>query len=191
MDLGRRFAQSDRAGKHWTLMEFRARAFSRWMAPSFAEFGRGAQIWPHCIVFGAGSISIGMYAWLGPGMRLNAEDDGRIEIGARAQLLGDGAISSRMRVTIEEHALLARGVTIVDHQHRADDPDGPIALQGADRLAPVRICAGAWLGTNAIVMPGVTIGRNATVGAAAVVTRDVEPGAVVAGVPARRIDGAG
>jgi acetyltransferase-like isoleucine patch superfamily enzyme len=103
-------------------------------------------------------------------------------------MMGDGAISARVSVTIEEHALLARGVTIVDHQHAAGDREVPIVLQGADRMAPVRICAGAWLGTNAIVMPGVTIGRNATVGAGAVVTHDVDAGAVVAGVPARRID---
>jgi acetyltransferase-like isoleucine patch superfamily enzyme len=188
VDLGRRFSRSDRAGKHWVLMEFRARAFSRWIAPSFAEFGQRAQIWPPCIVFGASSISIGSFAWPGPGTRLNAEDGGLIEIQAGAQMMGDGAISARVSVTIEEYALLARGVTIVDHQHAADGLETPIVLQGANRMAPVRICQGAWLGTNAIVMPGVTIGRNATVGAGAVVTHDVDAGAIVAGVPAQRID---
>jgi acetyltransferase-like isoleucine patch superfamily enzyme len=187
MELGRRFTRGDRAAKHWALKELRARAFSRWLAPSFAEFAPGAQIWPPCMILGASNISIGSFAWLGPGMRLHTEGGGRIEIAAGAHLMGDGAISARVGVTIEEHALLARGVTIVDHQHAAGDPDVPIVLQGADRMAPVRICAGAWLGTNAIVMPGVTIGPNATVGAGAVVTRDVEAGATVAGVPARRI----
>jgi acetyltransferase-like isoleucine patch superfamily enzyme len=54
-------------------------------------------------------------------------------------------------------------------------------------IKPVRVCAWADIGTNATILPGVTIGRGAIVGAGAVVTRDVEPFAVVAGVPARFI----
>jgi acetyltransferase-like isoleucine patch superfamily enzyme len=51
----------------------------------------------------------------------------------------------------------------------------------------VRIGAFAWIGQNAVVLKGVTIGRNAVVGANAVVTHSVEEGAIVAGVPARQI----
>ncbi len=50
----------------------------------------------------------------------------------------------------------------------------------------MRIEDGAWLGAGAIVLPGVTIGRDAIVGAGAVVTRDVPPGETVVGVPAAR-----
>jgi acetyltransferase-like isoleucine patch superfamily enzyme len=49
----------------------------------------------------------------------------------------------------------------------------------------VRICEWADVGTGAVIMPGVTVGRGAIVGAGAVVTRDVAPFAIVAGVPAR------
>ncbi len=52
-------------------------------------------------------------------------------------------------------------------------------------IKPVRIGAWADIGTNATILPGVTIGKGAIVGAGAVVTHDVEPFAVVAGVPAR------
>ena len=52
-------------------------------------------------------------------------------------------------------------------------------------IKPVRVEAGADIGTGAIVLPGVTVGRGAIVGAGAVVNRDVAPFAVVAGVPAR------
>jgi acetyltransferase-like isoleucine patch superfamily enzyme len=52
-------------------------------------------------------------------------------------------------------------------------------------IKPVRICAWADIGTNATILPGVTVGRGAIVGAGAVVTHDVAPFAVVAGVPAR------
>ena len=49
----------------------------------------------------------------------------------------------------------------------------------------MRIGAGSDIGVNAVILPGVTIGRGAMVGAGAIVTRDVEPVAVVAGVPAK------
>lgn len=59
-------------------------------------------------------------------------------------------------------------------------------------IAPVRIGRGAWIGTGAILLPGVTVGERAVVGAGAVVTADVPPATVAVGVPARarrHIDG--
>jgi len=54
-------------------------------------------------------------------------------------------------------------------------------------VAPVRIGRGAWLGQNVVVMPGVTIGELAVVGANSVVTRDVPPRTIAVGVPARPV----
>jgi serine acetyltransferase len=61
----------------------------------------------------------------------------------------------------------------------------PYVKEHLIRTAPVVIEDDVWLGTNAVVLPGVRVGRGAVVGAGAVVTRDVAPFAVVAGVPAR------
>ena len=55
------------------------------------------------------------------------------------------------------------------------------------RIEPVRIGAWADIGVNAVILPGVTVGKGAIVGAGAVVTEDVPPFAIVAGVPARLI----
>ena len=55
------------------------------------------------------------------------------------------------------------------------------------RIQPVRIGAGADIGMNAIILPGVTVGPGAIVGAGAVVIEDVKPYSIVAGVPARFI----
>jgi acetyltransferase-like isoleucine patch superfamily enzyme len=56
-----------------------------------------------------------------------------------------------------------------------------------NRFGPIHVEDDAWIGAGAIVFPGVTIGRGAIVGAGAVVTKDVPPHAIVAGVPARLI----
>ena len=54
-------------------------------------------------------------------------------------------------------------------------------------LAPVTVCDYAWVGSRAMILPGVTVGEGAVVAAGAVVTRDVAPYSVVAGVPARPV----
>ena len=78
-------------------------------------------------------------------------------------------------ITIEDSANISFGVTIVAHDASKDE------------VARVLIKEGAYLGTRSIILPGVIIGKKAIVGAGAVVTKDVQPGTKVAGVPARII----
>lgn len=88
-------------------------------------------------------------------------------------------------LTLGDHVLIAPGCFITDHHHKSG-AHARIAAQGCES-APVVIEDDAWLGANAVVLPGIRIGRGAIVGAGAVVTHDVEPMAIVAGVPARII----
>jgi maltose O-acetyltransferase len=68
----------------------------------------------------------------------------------------------------------------------ADHPRDPaLQKQGYERGVPVRIGQNVWIGSGAIILPGVSIGDNAIVGAGSVVTRDVPPGATVVGNAAR------
>ncbi len=76
------------------------------------------------------------------------------------------------------------GVKILSSQHT--EAGREIAIFNAPvELKPVRIEEGVDIGVNAVIMPGVTIGKGAQIGAGSVVTRDVAPYAVVAGSPAK------
>ena len=85
-------------------------------------------------------------------------------------------------VTIGAGALLGPRVQLL----AADHPRDPAPRRaGIEVAAPVTLEANTWIGAGAIVLPGVTVGRDSVVGAGSVVTRDVPPGVVVVGSPAR------
>ena len=75
-------------------------------------------------------------------------------------------------------------LTSTHEEPAADAPERPI-MQGPLRFAPVRLEDGCDIGVGAILLPGITVGRGAQVGAGAVVTHDVPPRSVVVGNPAR------
>jgi acetyltransferase-like isoleucine patch superfamily enzyme len=76
---------------------------------------------------------------------------------------------------------------IGDHSHQYEDVDLPIKFQGATEGGPVRIERDCWIGANVFILPNVTIGRHAVIGANAVVNRDIPAFSVAVGVPARVI----
>jgi maltose O-acetyltransferase len=76
---------------------------------------------------------------------------------------------------------------LIEQLHETRSVDVPMVLQGRVRRPPTVIEDDEWIGTRALIMPGVRVGRGAIVGAGAVVTRDVDPFTVVGGVPARLI----
>ena len=83
-------------------------------------------------------------------------------------------------ITIDDGALIGHAVVIATLNHDVDP-----AKRQSLHPAPVHIGKGVWIGANATITPGVTIGDHAIVAAGAVVTKDVEAGTVVAGVPAK------
>lgn len=82
-------------------------------------------------------------------------------------------------ITIGDNVFLAPKVNLLTLNHNVHPGERHITTS-----KPIRICNNVWVGAAATVMPGVTIGENSIVSAGAVVTKDVPPNTIVAGVPA-------
>lgn len=89
-------------------------------------------------------------------------------------------------VTIGCHVNLAQGITVTALNHNFENSDKRIDEQGVS-TTPVIIEDDIWIGANAVILPGVTIGNHSVVAAGAVVTKNVPPHSLVAGVPAKII----
>ena len=91
-------------------------------------------------------------------------------------------------VTVEDRAFIGHGVMFINDRYpRSTNLDGSMQSEADWSCIPTVVEEGASIGSNATILCGVRIGRNAIVGAGAVVTRDVPPFTVVAGNPARII----
>ncbi len=171
------------------------------MAPpprAFASFGRGSILIPPVRVQGPEYIHIGdavtihEHAWLLVAPQPESPAP-RLEIGRGTSINRFFKLVCAGSVTIEDEVLIGDGVAIADTHYRYDLPDTPIQQQPLATPMPVRIGRGTHIGVRVTILPGVTIGENAYVGAAAVVRDDVPPRTVVAGDPAtpiRRYDDA-
>ena len=110
-----------------------------------------------------------------------------IRLGAGAFLNFNCVILDVVEVTIGDRTQIGPATQI----YAADHPrDAETRRTGLEFGRPVRIGSDVWIGGGAIILPGITIGDGAVIGAGSVVTRDVGPGVIVAGNPARprRID---
>jgi maltose O-acetyltransferase len=124
----------------------------------FASCGRDVSIqWP-VVINGADHLRVG----------------NGVSINAFVHIWAQGGVS------IGDSSLIASHVAITSLSHGTDAGTFAASLV----CKPVAIGRNVWIGSHAVVLPGITIGDGAIVGAGAVVTRDVEPGDIVAGVPA-------
>jgi maltose O-acetyltransferase len=121
--------------------------------------GRNVVIYAPVVVAGPEAVDIGDDSSIAPFVHIWG--GGRVMIGARCMIGSHVAISS------------------LTHDYRRDDMSRTIVAR------PVVIQDDVWIGAHAVILPGVTLGQGAVIGAGSVVTRDVEPHAIVSGVPAR------
>ena len=107
----------------------------------------------------------------------------RLSIGDRSQLGQDGRLNGS--ITIGKDVLMGQEVIMMATSHRYTRTDIPIMAQGEEDEKPIVIGNGVWIGTRAIILPGVEIGHDSIVGAGAVVTKSCPAYSIIGGVPAK------
>lgn len=121
------------------------------------------------------NIIVKQNAYFGSCLRLRIGDNA--QIGANCRIGPD--------VTIGNDVVMGPDVILMTTAHAFEDPAIPVRLQGALPIRPITIGDDVWISTRVIVLPGVTIGKGAIVGANSLVTKDVEPYSIVGGCPAK------
>jgi acetyltransferase-like isoleucine patch superfamily enzyme len=130
-------------------------------------------------------IELGRWSWLGHGTKVRCHE-GVVSIGAKTVIGQECTISAYQHVKIGRECVIADRVMFIDFDHGVVEVERPIRLQGIYKR-DVNVGNNVWIGYGACILRGVTVGDNAVIGTNAVVTKDVPPNAVVAGVPARVI----
>ena len=102
----------------------------------------------------------------------------KVKVGNNAFINSNSLLMARGGITIEDNVMLAANVQLLSNNH--DEYDRQVLT-----CKPIHIKKGAWIGAGASILPGVTIGEYAIVGAGAIVTKDVGDYEVAVGVPAK------
>jgi acetyltransferase-like isoleucine patch superfamily enzyme len=147
------------------------------------RFGDGVRIGRAAIATHPETFEIGSGVFIGEQAFIQGRVDGRCVIGDHCWI-GPQSYFDARDLVIEEYVGWGPGAKVLGSMHTGMPTDVPI-IQTDLGIQPVRIGAWADIGVNAVVLPGVTVGKGAIVGAGAVVTRDVPAFAIVAGVPAK------
>ena len=137
---------------------------------------------------GRGEVLHGLLGGIGPGSWVEApfhcDYGAQISIGAHVFINMACVFLDAAPITLGDDVQLGPGVQLLTSDHPRDAEQ---RASGVEWAYPITIGARAWLGGGVIVLPGMTIGEDAVIGAGSVVTRPVQPGVVAAGNPCRPI----
>ena len=149
------------------------------------EVGHGLQIGPGVVVKHPERMVLGDKVFIGAQAMIQGRFDGTCRIGSYVWI-GPQAYFDARNLVLEDYVGWGPGAKVLGSSHTGDPVDLPIIATELT-IQPVVVGYGADIGTNATILPGVRVGAHSIVGAGAVVTRDVPPYSVVAGVPAQVI----
>lgn len=149
------------------------------------KFGNGVRIGSDVGFKHIETLEIGNGVFIGAQAYIQGRFDGRCTIGDQVWI-GPQSYFDARDLVIEDHVGWGPGAKVLGSAHTGTPTDVPI-IQTDLEIKPVKIGAWSDIGVNAVILPGVTIGKGSIVGAGAIVTKNVEPFAVVAGVPAKFI----
>lgn len=163
----------------------RPRRWLRWVRPLYIQRGKGSVLYRNArkdlVPFN--QFSLGAYSVMESYSTVN-NMVGDIYIGHHSRIgIGNTIIGP---VHIGNYVNLAQGVVVSGLNHNYQEIQQTIISQGVT-TSPVTIKDDVWIGANAVVLAGVTIGRHSIVAAGSIVTHDVPPYCIVAGNPARPI----
>jgi len=169
--------------------------YSYWIAPKFYRFGSNSKVYTGLYLVNGKKIEIGNNSIIGRNSFVTAIESIeynrkiKIEIGNNCIIGPDTHITSVNYIKIGNGILTGKSVLITDNAHGGPEDSGDVMPNERSIYSkgPVIVEDNVWIGEKAAIMPGVTIGFGAIIGANSVVTKDVEPYTVVAGVPAKFI----
>lgn len=159
----------------------------------FKKFGRGSIIKYPAKIWNKQYIEIGKDIFIAENSFLAiTKNDSKyknpvFKVGDNVCIGSNFFVACINEVVIEDNVLISDRVFISDHIHDYSDISVPIILQKLIPKGKVLIRNGAFIGINAVIMPGVTIGKNSVIGASSVVVEDVSDYCVVTGNPAKII----
>lgn len=109
----------------------------------------------------------------------------KIRVGNSTYINRNTFIDASLSIVVGQECGIGPGCYITDHDHGMEANIPPLAQPLIAQ--PTQLCDRVWLGANVTVLKGVTIGKEAVIGAGSVVTKDIPPGAIAVGVPAKVI----
>lgn len=131
------------------------------------------------------AVSVGLGSEIGSGVRIKAGFDGKITVGKHVLIDDYSYISAHKSITIGDNTMISAVCYIVDFNHIAPLSSYNLRLkENSYTSKEIVIGKNVWIGTHSVILPGVTIGDYAVVGAGSVVTKSVPPYTVVVGNPA-------
>jgi acetyltransferase-like isoleucine patch superfamily enzyme len=177
------------------VLKIKTKLYSAWISREFKSFGKNSDIQKHINLIGGKYISIGNNTCIGTRATLTAWDKHgldtfhpEIEIGNNVAIGDDIHITAINSIKIGNNVLIGKKTTITDNSHGKSEREFlslPPIVRTLFSVGPVIIEEGVWIGDKVTILPNVHIGKNAIIGANAVVTKDVLANSVFGGVPAR------
>lgn len=163
---------SDRLGPdcpftHWRL--YFKKTMQELCKRKFKQFSDNAQFRPGAYAVACSKIALGENVVIRP----------------NSMIFADPREGDAGSIIIEKDVMLGSGVHIYVSNHRFDLPGKNIIDQGHSNAQTVVLKEGCWIGANCIILPGVTVGKNAVVGAGSVVTAPIDDCSVAVGNPAK------
>jgi maltose O-acetyltransferase len=160
---------------------------ARYYLRSAQALGPRVRLWGIPAVTNQGRLLIGDRVRLASGistLELSVGPQGTLEIGDRVLINHGCSIGATKLVRIGARCNIGSQSIVIDNAFHQLDPD---RRNDEPAPAPVILEDNVWLAARVIVLPGVTIGKNSVIGAGSVVTRDIPPDVLAAGIPAKVI----